>query len=49
MSRSDPSRARTEPAPAAADGPVAVWDLPLRLFHWALVLLVVTLVATGLV
>ena len=49
MTRSDPSPARTGPAPAAADGPVAVWDLPLRLFHWALVLLVVTLGATGLV
>ena len=28
---------------------VRVWDLPVRLFHWALVIAVVTSVATGLV
>ncbi|MBL8705578.1 MAG: hypothetical protein JNM30_12065, partial [Rhodospirillales bacterium] len=26
---------------AGATGSVAVWDLPVRLFHWALVVLIV--------
>ena len=34
----------TDPAPPAA---VRVWDLPIRLFHWALALAVVGLVTTG--
>ncbi|MEO8384916.1 MAG: cytochrome b/b6 domain-containing protein [Betaproteobacteria bacterium] len=30
-----------------ARSPVRVWDLPVRLFHWLLVLLVITLFVTG--
>lgn len=41
------------PQPASLDRPAAaadvvVWDLPLRVFHWALVLLVSSAIATGL-
>ena len=35
------------PEPGVA-GEVAVWDLPLRIFHWGLVLLVSAAIATGL-
>lgn len=35
----------SEPAPALA--PVAVWDLPVRFVHWALVALLVGLIVTG--
>jgi len=41
----------SDPAPAArADetSPLRVWDLPTRLFHWALAAVVIGLVATGL-
>ena len=42
----------SQPQPARTDGPdtaeVAVWDLPLRVFHWALVALVTAAIATGL-
>lgn len=36
------------PASPDAPGDVAVWDLPLRVFHWALVGLVSGAIATGL-
>ena len=35
------SRAETSPAKPAKSGSVRVWDLPLRLFHWFLVLAIV--------
>ena len=43
----------SQPLPASPDAvdataEVAVWDLPLRVFHWALVGLVVAAIATGL-
>jgi cytochrome b len=40
---STPSPAVTAPAPL----PVRVWDLPTRVFHWLLLVLVVALVITG--
>lgn len=36
------------PAPAAHTTTLHLWDLPLRLFHWSLVLAVSTAIATGL-
>lgn len=38
-----------EVAPAAPREPVAVWDWPVRVVHWSMVLLLVALVVTGLV
>ncbi len=35
------------PSPSAATRPVTVWDLPLRLFHWALLLLFLVAYETG--
>lgn len=35
-------------AGSPATGPIRVWDLPTRLFHWALVVLVIAMVATGM-
>ena len=43
--------AETEESPAkhsAPTGGVRVWDVPVRLFHWTLLIAVVTSVATGL-
>ena len=37
----------TPDTPAAPSVPTRVWDLPVRLFHWALVLLMVALATTG--
>ncbi len=37
-----------KPVESVADEPVAVWDLAVRLVHWAMVLLLVVLVATGI-
>lgn len=37
----------TKPEPPADTGWYKVWDLPVRLFHWSLVLLVVLLWVTG--
>ncbi|MBU3654306.1 MAG: hypothetical protein FGM44_14610, partial [Limnohabitans sp.] len=40
---------RTDPSPLEPPAVirVRVWDLPTRVFHWLLMLLVVTLVITG--
>ncbi|MCE4553997.1 cytochrome b/b6 domain-containing protein [Roseateles cellulosilyticus] len=39
---------RVKPSAVAALPRVLVWDLPLRVFHWALVVLVSAAIATGL-
>ncbi len=50
MAMHDMPTEKPDPAPGAVAGaavPVRVWDLPVRLFHWALVVLLVAQVVTG--
>ena len=50
MNSTPPPHATTPSVTAVAAGTrVLVWDLPVRIFHWAIVLLLVGLVATGLI
>jgi cytochrome b len=47
MTIETPSSASSSTA-AGETAPIRVWDLPTRLFHWSLVVLVIAMVATGL-